>query len=85
MLHVCVCVCVCVCVSTQNGLHAWQSAEVRKKVFKRVSMWIFLLQKHMDLLQEGFIHPPEPCEARFITDMCALQTKTPTYSHPNAW
>ncbi len=39
----------------------------------------------MDLLQEGFIHPPEPCEARFITDMCALQTKTPTYSHPNAW
>ncbi len=22
----------------------------------------------MDLLQEAFIHPPEPCEGRFITD-----------------
>ncbi len=24
------------------------------------------------LLQEAFIHPPEPCEARFIMDGCAL-------------
>ncbi len=26
----------------------------------------------MDSLQEAFIHPPEPCEARLITDACAL-------------
>ncbi len=26
----------------------------------------------MDLLQEAFIHPPKLCEARFITDACAL-------------
>ncbi len=26
----------------------------------------------MDLLQETFIHPPEPCEARFITDTRTL-------------
>ncbi len=26
----------------------------------------------MDSLQEAFIHPPEPCEARFIMDAHAL-------------
>ncbi len=26
----------------------------------------------MDSLQEDFIHPPEPCEAHFIMDGCAL-------------
>ncbi len=26
----------------------------------------------MDSLQEAFIHPPEPCEGRFITDACTL-------------
>ncbi len=26
----------------------------------------------MDSLQEAFIHPPEPCEARFITDALTL-------------
>ncbi len=26
----------------------------------------------MDSLQEAFIHPPEPCEARFIIDARAL-------------
>ncbi len=26
----------------------------------------------MDSLQEAFIHPPEPCEARFIMDVRAL-------------
>ncbi len=26
----------------------------------------------MDSLQEAFIHPPEPCEARFIMDERAL-------------
>ncbi len=30
------------------------------------------LTKRMDLLQEAFIHPPEPCEARFNMDGCAL-------------
>ncbi len=26
----------------------------------------------MDSLQEAFIHPPELCETRFITDACTL-------------
>ncbi len=26
----------------------------------------------MDSLQEAFIHPPELCEGRFITDACTL-------------
>ncbi len=26
----------------------------------------------MDSLQGAFIHPPEPCEGRFITDACTL-------------
>ncbi len=26
----------------------------------------------MDSLQEAFIHPPEPCEAHFITDARTL-------------
>ncbi len=30
------------------------------------------LTKRMDSLQEAFIHPPEPREARFITDPRAL-------------
>ncbi len=33
---------------------------------------LFSLQKRMDLLQEAFIHAPEPCEARFIMDACTL-------------
>ncbi len=35
-------------------------------------IWIFLLRKRMDSLQEAFIHPPEPCEARFIMDARTL-------------
>ncbi len=31
---------------------------------------MFFLQKHIDSLQEAFVHPPEPCEARFIMDRC---------------
>ncbi len=34
-------------------------------------MDIFLTNR-MDSLQEAFIHPPEPCEACFITDARAL-------------
>ncbi len=30
------------------------------------------LQKCINSLQEAFIHPQEPCEARFIMDGCAL-------------
>ncbi len=32
-----------------------------------ISGWIFVLQKCIDSLQEAFIHPPEPCDARFNT------------------
>ncbi len=32
----------------------------------------FFLQKRIGLLQEAFIHPPEPCEARFIIDAHTL-------------
>ncbi len=32
----------------------------------------FFLQKRMDLLQEAFVHPLEPCEACFIMDARAL-------------
>ncbi len=43
-----------------------------RKVFIMFEIWICFLQKCMDLLQEAFIHPPEPCEACFITDACTL-------------
>ncbi len=43
-----------------------------KKVFIMFEIWIFILQKCMDSLQEAFIHPPEPCEGRFITDVHTL-------------
>ncbi len=42
----------------------------------------------MDSLQEAFIHPPEPCEARFIMDGCALFDYFWTVEqkhHSNAW
>ncbi len=35
-------------------------------------IWIFFLQKRMDSQQDAFIHLPEPCEAHFIMDACAL-------------
>ncbi len=35
-------------------------------------IWIFFLQKCMDLGKEAFIHPPEPCKACFNMDACAL-------------
>ncbi len=43
-----------------------------KKVFITLEIWIFILQKWMDSLQEAFIHPLEPCEGRFIMDAHAL-------------
>ncbi len=48
------------------------------------------LTKMQDSLQVAFIHLPEPCEARFITDVCALfdyfwivEQKHLPYSHSN--
>ncbi len=41
-------------------------------MFITFEIWIFFLQKHMDLLQEPFIHPPELCEACFIMDARTL-------------
>ncbi len=35
-------------------------------------IWIFFLQKCMDLLRKAFIHALESCEACFIMDGCAL-------------
>ncbi len=35
-------------------------------------IWIFILQKRMDSLQEAFIHASEPCEACFTMDAHAL-------------
>ncbi len=43
-----------------------------RKLFITFEIWIFFLQKRMDSLQEAFIHAPEPCEAHFIMDACAL-------------
>ncbi len=79
MLHVC----VCACPPRMACMHDSQQKWEKKCLY--VFKYGYFSCKNMDLLQEGFIHPPEPCDARFITDMCALQTKTPTYSHPNAW
>ncbi len=41
-------------------------------MFIMFEIWIFFLQKNMDLLQEAFIHSPELCEARFIMDSRTL-------------
>ncbi len=38
-----------------------------REVFITFEIWIFILQKRMNLLQGIFIHPPEPCKGRFIT------------------
>ncbi len=34
--------------------------------------FFFFLQKRIDLLQEAFIHPLEPRDARFNMNACAL-------------
>ncbi len=61
-----------------------------RKVFIMFEIWIFILQKHMDSLQEDFIQPPEPCEARFIMGhtffaSSELLTKSTPYPHCKAW
>ncbi len=57
----------------RNGLHVRQSAEVRKNIYNILNMvWIYFLQKRMDLLQEAFIHPLELCEAHFTRDVHVL-------------
>ncbi len=44
----------------------------------------------MDSLQEAFIHPPEPCDAHFIMDVCTLfdvfwtVEQKPTHCNDNA-
>ncbi len=38
----------------------------------------------MDLLQKAFIYPPEPCEARFITDARTL-TSTGLLNRNTRW
>ncbi len=43
-----------------------------RKVFIMLEIQIYFLQKCMVSLQEAFIHPLEPCEARFIEDGCTL-------------
>ncbi len=49
------------------------------------------LQKRIDSLQEAYIHPPEPCDVRFIMDGHALLTfcgqlkKTPTHCNDKVW
>ncbi len=67
--------------STRNG---WQMPEMREKVFMMFEVWIFFLQKRMDSLQEVFIHPPEPCEARFIMWTVDCSTETPAHRNDNA-
>uniref|UniRef100_A0A672NZQ0 Solute carrier family 12 member 2-like n=1 Tax=Sinocyclocheilus grahami TaxID=75366 RepID=A0A672NZQ0_SINGR len=57
-----------------------------KKAFIMFEIWIFFLHKCMDSLQEAFIHPPEPCEARFITNAHALfDVFWNSWTHSNAW
>ncbi len=54
--------------STRNGLHVKQLVEVREKCLSHFKYWSFSYKKRIDPLQEAFIHPPEPCEARFVMD-----------------
>ncbi len=63
-----------------------------KSIYNILKYGYFSYKKHMDLLQEAFIHPPELCEARFIMEVRALfdyfwtcWSETPTYSYSNAW
>ncbi len=61
-----------------------------KKCLLRWNMDIYLTKMHGSL-QEAFIHHPEPCEARFITDACTLfhvfwtVDKKHAYPHCKAW
>ncbi len=59
-------------VICQNAFRVPQTPEVREKWLLHLKYGYFFLQKHMDSLQEAFIHPLEPCEARFIMDAHTL-------------
>ncbi len=57
--------------------------------FIMFEIWIFILQKRMDSLQEAFIHPPGAmfyyrC-ARFISCLLDCWQKAPANPHCNAW
>ncbi len=75
----------------RNGLHIWQSAEVRKKsIYNILNKDIFLTKMHR-FTTDGLYSPPEPCEAHFYYGCACLfdvfwtvWTKTPIYSHSNA-
>ncbi len=51
------------------GYRLWQLDEVREMIFE---ICIFFWQKRMDSQQEAFIHPSEPCEARFFMKSLTL-------------
>ncbi len=55
-----------------------------REVFITFEIGIFIFQKRMDSLQGAFIHPPEPCEGRFVTDACTLfhVFRTGSSKHP---
>ncbi len=53
------------------------SGSEEKSIYNILNMDLFI-QKCIDLLQEAFIHPLEPCEACFIMDAHALQKHLPT-------
>ncbi len=58
--------------SARNGLLVWQSAEVRKSIYKILNMDIGLTRTHRFATGGGLYSPPEPCETRFIMDACTL-------------
>ncbi len=64
--------CFCSTVQKTSNKVRVSIIKLKRKVFIMFGIWIFFLQKHMDSLQEAFVHAPEPCEARFIMDACIL-------------
>ncbi len=78
-------------IHLERLLHMTVSGSERK-VFITFQIWIFFLKECINSLQEAFIHPPEPREARFIMDGCALldffwtgKKKTSAHCHFKAW
>ncbi len=70
-----------------DGFRVPQSAEVRKKLFITFEIWIFILPKRMDSLQETSIHALEPhygC-SHFISCLLDCWQKAPSYPHCKAW
>ncbi len=56
---------------SQHDWAAFHWLKPEEGVYIVLNMDVFL-QKHMDSLQEAFIHPPESCEACFNMGGCAL-------------